>query len=38
VLPLNCPYLVTFDLDLEHTLDGDTTGDHSLCASSVTIR
>jgi len=37
VLPLNCPYLVTFDLDLdlEHTLDEDTPGDHCVRLRSM---
>jgi len=31
-----CPYLMTFDLELEHNLDGDTPGDH--CVLSGTER
>jgi len=27
---IKCPYLVTFDLDLEHNPDGDTSGDHCI--------
>jgi len=25
---IKCPYIVTFDLDLEHNPNGDTSGDH----------